>query len=198
MPPPVVLVVSILLGWPLLQIASVLLVRDRRRRMRALAVELKADPRYGRDDAALIDREIREAKGDAFFAFAPIALPFAILAAALAELVGWAPSPGGARRAERIEEQLNALHVEMKRRTGAETVDGDARFRELRGLATEIGFLRWPTTAVITVLTCLPALPLYLLAYGARQTLSVIPRATVSLGRALQLTGLGLQGHATR
>lgn len=195
MPPlSITLGLGTLLAWPLLQLASVLVARNPRARMRRLVDELNADPRYGEDDRALLDREIAESRGTPWLSLAPLLVPVGLVAASVWELLGRdRPSRisdpnDGTRRAI-----LERLEVRLGLRSGHETVERDHRFAEVRALAMQIGFIRSPTSTILTLLASLPTLPLYFLAYGARETAAILPRAARSVFEAVQMTTLGLR-----
>lgn len=198
MPLPMILMTAVLIGWPLVQIASVLAVRGSRAKMRALAAELLADRGHSPSDRVLLDRSLAESRGHTMSVIAPVALPFALLAAALAELFGRdRPSSSRTTPAD-VAARLKKLDVQLGLRTGDETIDHDPRFRELEELAYQVGFVRRPVTSLLTVFTCLPVLPVYLLAYGLRETVAVVPRATSALVRGFRVVTLDLQGAPGR
>lgn len=192
-PVPVWLAFVGLLGWPLVQIASVLTVRSRRRRLRETASSLYRDDRLGPDDRGLVGRTLRQARGDPGFVVFPILLPLSILAAAIWELLGRnGPSNVNDGHSRQASNEGGDPEIKLRMRSGREVVDHDPRYKALRALAFEIGVIRWPVTAMLTLLLCIPVLPLYGLAYGARRMRTVIPDATASLWQTLQFTTDGI------
>ena len=194
LPPPVLAAFVVLIGWPLVQLASVLLVRGRRVRMRQLLTDLGQDSRYGQDDLALLDTVVRTSRGDPACVVFPVVVPLAILAASIGDLLGRPDRPAHRSteaedaRADLIEDRFGAVEIELGRRTGRETIDEDGRVAEVRRLAFEIGLIRWPTSLLLTIALSLPVLPLYGLAYGLRRMTTVIPETAARLVESLRVT----------
>lgn len=196
MPTPIWLAFAALLGWPLLQLASVFAARPSRSRMRGISDELSRDERYGRDDHELIRRTVQESHGTPVFVTFPILLPIAILAGSIAELIGRdRPSTMTASDRKQVEEALAARSKEAGWRTGAERVDQDDRFRQLTARAFDVSVLRWPLTSLLTILFCLPVLPLYGLAYGLRRMGTILPETASRLAMSLRFTAQGVAGR---
>jgi hypothetical protein len=171
MPPPIVLAFVILLGWPLVQLGSVLLVRSRRARLKLLAAELRADPRYGPKDHEYLDCMLDEARGDAFFILFPLALPLLLVQASWAELRGQIKPVNERQLAsiraqfQTVERTFETLGIEPRWKL---PIAQDPRFKELSAIAPDIAFMRWPITMCLAALTSLIAAPIWLLAYGLR------------------------------
>ena len=70
-PTPALLAFVVLIGWPLVQLASTLYLRRHRRQMKELARELRADPRYQGQDLRLIDSAVRDARPQPAMYFMP-------------------------------------------------------------------------------------------------------------------------------
>lgn len=196
MPAPIWLAFAALVGWPLLQLASVLLVRPLRARMRRVADELSRDGQYGPDDRALVQRLVRESRGVPAFVAFPILLPLGLVAASIVELVGRdRPQDGMKHRPGQTSRDIEDPERSMGRRTGAERVHHDVRFETLAGLAFEISVLRWPLTTFLTILLCIPVLPLLALAYGLRQIGMILTGAAGRLAISLRFTAQGMPGR---
>jgi hypothetical protein len=179
-----------LLGWLALQRVSGLLAQRHRARMKDLVADLKADERYGETDRALIDEAIGEVRSNPMVVALPLLIPAALFVLAVTGIVGRMRSAGGWSPLEAVElmrfrdHELKLLHdVTNSRRT----VRADPRFRRLSELAFYIEAFRWPLASLLTVTISLPALLLYLMAYGARETIFIMPQLGLLLAHGLRL-----------
>ena len=177
-------------GWLALQRLADVLARPRRARLKALVADLKADERYGEKDHALIDEAVNEPRGNAMVVVLPFLIPTALVVLAVAGIVRRMRSAGGWSPLETLElmrfrdHELKLLRDVMHSR-GA--VRGDPRFRRLSELAFEIEAFRWPLASLLTVVISLPALPLYLIAYGVRETIFIMPQLGLLFALGLRL-----------
>ncbi len=105
MPLPLILATAILLGWPLLKLIATLLSRPLWRRVRELSAQLKLDERYGDAERTLIDRTIRDAKGEPL----QILMPIFVLAGGIAFVFAH-PFGVFAKTTNESEEQLEREH----------------------------------------------------------------------------------------
>jgi hypothetical protein len=120
----------------------------------------------------------------------PFLIPAALSVLAVTGIVRRMRSAGRWSPLEAIElmrfrdHELKLLHDVTNSRG---TVRGDPRFRRLSELAFEIEAFRWPLAALSTVTISLPALLLYFIAYGARETIFIMPQLGLLLAQSLRL-----------
>jgi hypothetical protein len=187
---PVLWTFGSLLGGLALQLLSHRLARPRRARLKGLVADLKADERYGEKDHALIDEAMDEARGNAMTVLLPLLIPTALFVLAAIGIVRRMRSAGGWSPLEALElmrfrdHELKLLHDVTHSRG---TVRRDPRFRRLSELAFEIEAFRWPLVSLLTVTISVPVLPFYLLAYGARETMFIMPQLGLLFARGLRL-----------
>jgi hypothetical protein len=173
-----------------LQVIANLMVRPRRVRFKVLVAALKTDDRYGEKDHAMIDQALDEARADVMVVTIPILIPVALFSLAVT----------GIGRGLRFTERSSPLEtIELVRFRDHELrllddlahsrgiVRGDPRFRRLSELAVEIEVLRWPLVSLVTVAISLPALVLYLVAYGPREAILILPQLEFWFMRRLRL-----------
>lgn len=153
-PAPVLFVLVILVGWPLMQIASVLIARPFRKRLKDMAIDLGSDPQLTSRDRAAIEDGLsfaRAGRGEpataAIMAVTPLVLPFYILADAFRELL------------------VYPRH-EQRRDLAGDGLKSDPKFAEFWELSLRIGWLRRPVAAVLAIILSLPTVPFAILAFG--------------------------------
>ena len=149
-PTPVLFVLAVLVGWPLIQIGSVLIARPFRKRLKETVINLRSDQKLTDGDRAHIEGGIsiaRNARGVAYrIALTPLVLPFYILAEVVRELLGYPdnePTPS----------------------LGGGLIDRP-KFGEFLDLCKIVLWVRRPVSAVVAVVLSLPILPIALLAFG--------------------------------
>ena len=180
-PLPALIAGSILLGWPLIQIVSVLLAKPMRSRMRQLADDLRAE--FAGDDIAhkVIRRTVRASHGDAIFCVLPVFLPLAMIAFSLTEL--FSKNRSFFLDSKRLEEENDRLAkeaIQLKAQIYPEEkgckVYENHKFKEMNRLSGNIEFIRWPVAVGLTAITTLPFLPILILAAGFREALEILPQ----------------------
>jgi hypothetical protein len=158
---------------------SDLMVRPRRARLQVMIADLKAERSYVQQDFTLIDQALDEARSSVMVVVLPVLIPVALSRLAVtgirqrlrgAEL--W--SPLEALELMRFRDHELKLLDDIRHSRG--TVRADPRFRRLSELAFEVEAFRWPLVWLVTVTLALPALLLYLVAYGAQEAVSIIPQ----------------------
>jgi hypothetical protein len=177
---------AVLVGWPALQIVSVLLARPIRREIESLAFRLNSDPTYGEADRAAVDELVRSARGQPASAIFPVLIPVAIFVMAFVELFGrHRPSKAThpeqvaerARRGKELRREIDELDVRLGGSPSEpRPVLDDPRYRQLARLVERVQTIRAPVSVMLTVLLALPALPWFAFAYGAREAFSIIPQ----------------------
>jgi hypothetical protein len=173
-PAPVIAALVVLIGYPLIQLISVLIVRPSRRRMKELATQLLSDPQYNEKQLKHVRDNLASARGDLLFILFPIGAPILIASAS------WAELRGELDKYRDEEAVLASAHREMEEldrlleRVGEPPLPyklpiwNDPRFVELRDLSQNVAMLRSPIALCLAALTSLAAAPLWLLAYGTR------------------------------
>ena len=169
-PAPVLFAIVVLIGWPLAQLVSVWVVGSARAEARALADELRRDPRFGEADRRLLDRRLAEGKGNPALTLLPILVPFGIVAFSVAELLGKSPKEPSKEDLADLALRLERLEALAGRNAPELKIQEDGRYRRLVALTSDIGILRWPISLLLTGLIALVTLPVYLLAYGLRSS----------------------------
>src|SRR5437870_4584927 len=92
-PAPATLAITMLIGWPLIQLISVLMVRPQRARLKILAAELLSDPQLSAAEREIVEIVVDEARRSTRvllsprLILAPIIVPFQIFAMSLEQLL---------------------------------------------------------------------------------------------------------------
>jgi hypothetical protein len=190
LPAPVLWIVGVLVGWLGLHVLSDLMVRSRRVRLQILVTDLKADQSYGKQDLALVDQTLNEARTSIVVVALPVLVPLALSSLAATGLrrrlrgaEHW--SPLEALELMRFRDHELRLLGDLKHARGS--VRADPRFRRLSELVFEIEAFRWPLISLLTMMLALPSLLLYSAIYGARETVSILPQLGFWLVEKLQL-----------
>lgn len=175
-PLPVLLVFFVLLGWPLVQIVKVLVLRPRRRRLKDLAAAIKRNPAYGTAERAVVDVVVKESRGSALNPLMPILMPIAIIAACVIEVFETKIASHDPGDMEQTKKRLHEGNVRIEKDlfeashglSQKSAIWDDPRFAELRDRVTGLEMLSWPISLFFTGLTFVLALPIYALAFGIR------------------------------
>jgi hypothetical protein len=200
MPLPLILATVILLGWPLLKLVATLLSRPLWRRVKELSAQLKLDERYGDAERTLIDRTIRDAKGEPLQILMPIFVLAGGIAFAFAHPFGVFAkddeSESEDSQSESIEEirrklsEVESQAAQLGLKLALESTPqlprsspmwADKRFQLLGDLSLRLAWLRYPVASLLTGLAALIVSPLIFVAEGLRASAwAVVQRLVVS------------------
>ncbi len=158
-PTPALLAIIVLLGWPLIQLISVLVASGPRKRLKNLAAELRADPRFGEIDRKLIDLVLKDAK---WFP-GQLCLPFVVPIYVATDSYK-APTREDFMA---LEAELRTHQLEMNVKTLP--VWSDPRYMKLVELAGTIEIVRSPITTLMTLGAFALAFPVFLISVYLRR-----------------------------
>jgi hypothetical protein len=198
MPWPVLVLISVLLGYPLVQLASAVLARPQRRRVRELVTDIRSDPQYSAEDLSVLDWSVStERPSLALSLVFPLIAPIAVLVSAWellrAKTVLTQEVVEDEARAEykKIAEfhQIGSSHSKIWR---------DKRFQEARHLAIDLEMMRLPLTVILSGLTALVVLPIAALAFGWNLSLPIREFLSETMRRAILAIHLGAESMGSR
>jgi hypothetical protein len=138
----------------------------------------------------LIKEVIDEARGNTMIMVFPLVIPTALFMLAITGIVRRIRSAQNSSPLEALELirfQDHELKLLRDVTTSQRTVRNDPRFRRLSELGVEVEVCRWPLVALLTVTLSLPALVLYLIAHGVRETMLIMPQLGLLFAHALRL-----------
>lgn len=161
---------GLLIGYPLVQLVSVVIARPRRRELRRLMAELRSDPIYTEKDLSVLDWTVgMERPHPVLSALLPLLAPIAVIAISVDILKGNI-GPGGDDLDIRAGKELDDLKAQLKKLhdNPDSRIWSDERFDRARHLASEIEMIRLPITALISLIAFVFFSPVAFLAYGAR------------------------------
>ena len=194
MPTFLIIIFTVLVGYPLVQLISALLVRSMRRELELLVREIKQDPRYVASDLTILDWSMNMGPPSAVTAILlPIFSPLALLAWTIDILKG--------KFELNIEELERSAKLEFQAVIELHTPGGskspiwnDERFHRAHHLTTEIDVRRFPITMLVTMIVSLPFLMVALVAQGIRMSVSSFFNQSTKralLSARLAWTGIG-------
>jgi hypothetical protein len=154
-PIPALLAIIALLGWPFLQLRSVLAAKGPRQRLKAVADALRADPRFGEMDRKLLDVTLEDAKWHWATSFVPLKMPF-LMSDKISETEN---------KKAQLEYRSSQLGIDVK----GLPIWSDERYQRLAEQASNIVVVRSPITVFMALVVFILFSPLYFRRSRARK-----------------------------
>lgn len=169
MPLSVFITFCILIGWPLVKIAAVMLARKFWAKFRLLEASLLNDQAY-KDvaDKDIIARERRDAQSQPLFLLIPVVVFFGGIAFAIAEILGQSD----------ILRDINDIKMTSTRQYAAiygnRTIVRDERFIDLVDTTFTIAALNYPVCSILTAVAIIVVVPIIFLAGGLKTSIRTV------------------------
>ncbi|MCL2713267.1 MAG: hypothetical protein FWD68_01375 [Alphaproteobacteria bacterium] len=173
MPTILVILYSILIGYPLLQIASVLAVRSRRRELNRILQELRSNPSYTKKDLELIDRWTCDTSNVVMGVPLPLLAPFMMVYSAWEVLCGKVDYDFASLERDLARERTAVAELQ-RQGSSKSTIWNDDTFKQANRLSVDIDLGRRPVTIVISLACLMIPVPLVIINFGVRTTINVL------------------------
>jgi hypothetical protein len=187
---------AVLVGYPLIQLCSVILVRSGRQELAVLIKEIKSDTSYDSNDLQVLEWAVLDKPPSAITAFVfPIYAPIATLIWSW-EILRGRLDPTADSLEKDTEREYRVVSELVHEGSSKSKIWNDPRFHRARFLSTEIEIKRMPITMLVSAVMASLMLPFVFLAYGIRT--SVTSFFTHLFKRALfanKLLFAGLEVH---
>lgn len=169
------IVFIVLIGYPIVQLLSVLAVRGSRVRLNELLREIRANPAYSAEDLRILEWTVLDDGIDSLLGVValPVIAPFMTLTFAWEVLTGRLDPTSDSLEGD-ISRETRALSELMQEGSSSSPLWSNSSFKEARSLSIDINLKRMPLTLCLLFVGIIIPMPLVLFAYGLRQSTEVI------------------------
>lgn len=169
MPLSILFTFCILIGWPIVKIAAVMLARKFWVKFRSLEASLLSDPAYvDVEDRKIITRERWDARSQPLFLLMPVVVFFGGVAFAITEILGQSD----------ILSDINDIKITSAKQYaaiyGSRAVIRDDRFTELVDTTFTIAALNYPICSMLTAVAIVVVVPIIFLAGGLKTSIRTV------------------------